>query len=128
MHVLIPLARQLDHMGAKQLAELLAAFLVQDLPALGTLERSIPKRQGRVYVDAFQTGNGKLIAAPFCVRAQPGAPVSMPLTWDEVKPGLTARSFTVRNAIARLEAIGDPMAPVLTQKVDLQAVVAKLAG
>ncbi|MFO0596057.1 MAG: DNA ligase D [Myxococcaceae bacterium] len=128
MHVLIPLARQLDHMGAKQLAELLAAFLVQDLPALGTLERSIPKRQGRVYVDAFQNGNGKLIAAPFCVRAQPGAPVSMPLTWDEVKPGLTARSFTVRNAIARLEAIGDPMAPVLTQKVDLQAVVAKLAG
>jgi bifunctional non-homologous end joining protein LigD len=126
LHVLIPLAGQLDHAGARQLAELLAQLLVQDHPAIATLERAIPKRQGRVYVDALQNGQGKLVAAPFCVRALPGAPVSMPLEWSEVVPGLTARTFTLRNAIARLEAKGAPMAPVLTLKVDLGAALSKL--
>jgi bifunctional non-homologous end joining protein LigD len=128
MHVLIPLARQLDHTGARQLAELLAALLVAEHPDLATLERVIPKRQGRVYVDALQNGNGKLIASPFCVRAVPGAAVSMPLTWDEVKPGLTARTFTIKNAIERLETLGDPMHQVMTLKVDLSAVLPKLAS
>lgn len=128
MHVLIPLARQLDHLGAKQLAEVLAALLVQDCPEIATLERAIPKRQGRVYVDALQNGQGKLIAAPYCVRAVPTAAVSMPLTWDEVKPGLTARAFTIKNALERLEKLGDPMKDVLTLKVDLGAVVGKLTS
>lgn len=126
MHVLIPLAGQLDHEGARQLAELLAQLLVAEHPKISTLERSIPKRQGRVYVDALQNGQGKLIAAPFCVRAVPGAPVSMPLQWSELQPGLTARSFTLKNAIARLEKMGDVMAPVLTTKIDLAAVLPKL--
>ena len=126
MHVLIPLAGQLDHAGARQLSELLSQLLVSDHPKISTLERAIPKRQGRVYVDALQNGRGKLVASPFCVRALPGAPVSMTLEWNEVKPGLTARTFTLKNAIARLEAKGDPMAAVLTMKVDLGAALAKL--
>lgn len=127
LHVLIPLAGQLDHTGAKQLAELLATMLVAKHPQISTLERAIPKRQGRVYVDALQNGSGKLIAAPFCVRAQPGAPVSMPISWDELKPGLTPRSFTIRDAIARLEAKGDPMRAVLSEKVDLALALSKLS-
>jgi bifunctional non-homologous end joining protein LigD len=126
MHVLIPLAGQVDHDGARQLSELLAQLLVADHPKIATLERAIPKRQGRVYVDALQNGLGKLMASPFCVRALPGAPVSMTLDWDEVVPGLTARTFTMKNAIARLEAKGDPMAAVLTMKVDLGATLSKL--
>ncbi len=121
LHVLIPLAGQLDHVGARQLAELLSQLLVQDHPKIATLERAISKRQGRVYVDALQNGQGKLVASPFCVRALPGAPVSMPLEWSEVVPGLTARTFTLKNAISRLERVGDPMAAVLTMKVDLLA-------
>ena len=127
MHVLIPLAGQLDHAGARQLAELLSQFLVADHPKIATLERAISRRQGRVYVDALQNGLGKLMASPFCVRALPGAPVAMPLEWSEVQPGLTARTFTVKNAIARLEAKGDPMAQLLNLKVDLGAVFAKLS-
>lgn len=128
IHVLIPLGRQLDHTGARQLAELLATLLVQKLPAISTLERSIVKRSGRVYVDAIQNGHGKVTAAPFCVRAVPGAPVSMPLPWEDVKPGLGPRDFTIKNAIARLEKSGDPMAPVLTLAPDLNAVLARLAA
>lgn len=126
LHVLIPLAGQLDHAGARQLAELLSQLLVAEFPKLSTLERAIPKRQGRVYVDALQNGQGKLVASPFCVRAQDGAPVSMSLDWSEVVSGLTARTFTLKNAIERLEKIGDPMASVLTMKVDIGSALGKL--
>ena len=62
MHVLIPLAGQLHDEGARQLSELLSEFLVVEHPKIASLERSISKRQGRVYVDALQNGHGKLIA------------------------------------------------------------------
>lgn len=127
LHVLIPLGAQVDHAFAVQLAELLGAMLVQRHPQLATIERTVKKRKGRVYVDCYQNGNGKLIAAPFCVRAWPGAPVSMPLVWGEVKPGLTPRQFTILNALERLEKHGDPMAPVRTLKPSLQQVLTKLA-
>jgi bifunctional non-homologous end joining protein LigD len=86
------------------------------------------KRGGRVYVDAGQNGAGRLIAAPLCVRPLPGAPVSMPLTWDEVKRGLGPRQFTIRDAIARLEQRGDPMAKVLELKPDLAKAIERLSG
>lgn len=128
LHVLIPLGLQLDHAGAKQLAELLATLLVQAQPKIATVERTMKKRGGRVYVDAGQNGAGRLIAAPLCVRPLPGAPVSMPLTWDDVKPGLSPRQFTIRDAVARLEQRGDPMAQVLALKPDLATAVERLGA
>ena len=114
LHVMIPLGAQVDNAFAVQLAEMLAQLLVSSHPDLATVERTISKRAGRVYLDCYQNGNNKLIAAPFCVRAKAGAPVSMPLVWSEVKKGLSPTQFTIRNAIARLEKRGDPMAPLLT--------------
>jgi bifunctional non-homologous end joining protein LigD len=128
LHVLVPLGGIVDHRFAIQLAELLGAMLVQRHPTLATVERVVNKRGDKVYVDCYQNGNGKLIAAPLCVRSRPGAPVSMPLTWAEVKPGLTPRQFTIHNAIERLRQRGDPMAEVLTLKPPLQSALAKLAG
>ncbi len=101
---------------------------MQRHPKLATVERTLSKRGGRVYVDAGQNGPGRLIAAPFCVRARPGAPVSMPILWSEVKPGLSPRQFTIRDAVARLEQQGDVMAPVLTTRPDLAAGLARLSA
>lgn len=126
LHVMIPLAGQLDEDGARQLGEVLAALLVHDFPELATTERAMKKRESKIYVDAYQNGPGKLIAAPFCVRALPTAPVSMPLSWEEVRPGLSPRQFTIRNAIARLEKSGDPMAPLLTGQVSIERALAAL--
>lgn len=128
LHVMIPLAGQLDEDGARQLAEVLAALLVHDFPDIATTERVTRKREAKIYVDAYQNGPGKLIAAPFCVRALPTAPVSMPLLWSEVKPGLTPRKFTVRNAVARLKTLGDPMAALMTEKISIESALARLTG
>jgi len=127
MHVLMPLGAQLDHAGARQLAELLAALLTQRFPAIATLDRVVHRRGGKVYLDALQNGAGKVLAAPLCVRPYVGAPVAMTLRWDEVNEALEPKRFTIRNAIAHLERHGDPMAPVLTSKPPLEVVLSKLA-
>ncbi|MCU0697370.1 MAG: DNA ligase D [Myxococcaceae bacterium] len=126
LHVLVPLGGQLDHDGARQLSEVLAQLLVARHPDLATLERSMPKRKGRVYLDVMQNGPVKVVAAPFCVRAKDGAPVSMPIPWSEVKAGLTPTRFTIRNGRAWLEANGDPMRAVLTDVPDLASALTKL--
>ncbi len=128
VHVLIPLGGQLDHEGARQLSEVLATLLVQAQPQLATLERSLPKRKGRVFLDVGQNGPVKVVAAPFCVRAKDGAPVSMPVPWSAITAGLTPTAFTVRNGRDWLSAHGDPMRPVLTDMPDLSKAVASLLG
>lgn len=129
LHVLIPLGATVPHGAAITLAELLSTIVMRQHPKISSMERIVEKRAGKVYLDCWQ--NGKLIAAPFAVRPVPGAAVSMPLQWDEVTHSLGPRDFTLRNAVARLEQKGDPMAPVLGPAAPLASALerlAKLAG
>ncbi len=120
LHVLVPLGRQFTYDQSKTLAELLARVVVRELPEIATVTRHVTKRGGKVYVDHLQNGHGKLLAAPFTARPKPGAPVSMPLEWSEVKKGLSIDAYTIANAPARLKRLReDPLAAVLTLKPDL---------
>ena len=84
-------------------------------------------RGGKAYIDFLQNGHGKLLVAPFSVRPLPGAPVSMPLLWSEVREGLTPRQFTIANAVPHLESLGqDPLIGVLKEKPDLLGALGKL--
>ena len=86
------------------------------------------KKGGKVYIDYLQIGAGRLIVAPFSVRPLPGAPVSMPLRWSEVKPGLDIRSFTIKTAPSRMTRLKrDPLREVLTEKPDLAGALERLA-
>ena len=96
---------------------------------IATVERRVSRRDGKVYLDYLQNGHGKLIAAPFCVRPGPGAPVSMPLDWSEVEDGLAIEQHTIRTAPARMTALGgDPLAAVLEEEPDLVAALERLMG
>jgi bifunctional non-homologous end joining protein LigD len=78
-------------------------------------------------VDYLQNGRGKLLAAPYTARPLPGAPVSMPLRWDEVVPGLHPRQFTALDAPARMERLGtDPFLGVLGEAPELVTVLSRL--
>ncbi len=111
LHVLVPLGRQLDHAGAISFGQVLAEALVQQHPDIATTERVVRARRSKVYVDYLQNGRGKLLVAPFSARPLPGAPVSMPLRWDEVGPGLHPRKFTALDAPARMERLGTRPVP-----------------
>lgn len=129
LHVMIPLAGRCTHDQAKTLGEVLAHAMVKDHTAIATTTRAVQKREGKVYVDYLQNGHGKLLVAPFSVRPLPGAPVSMPLTWPEVKEGLDIRSFTIKNAVERMKKLKkDPLRPILESEPDLGAVLDALKG
>jgi bifunctional non-homologous end joining protein LigD len=127
LHVLIPLGCQCRHDESRSLGELLARLIVAELPDIATVTRQVSRRAGKVYVDYLQNGSGRLIVAPFSVRALPGAPVSMPLQWKEVKDGLDIRSFTIETAVGRMQKLKrDPMRDLLTQQPDLHAALQKI--
>ncbi|MCR9160211.1 MAG: DNA ligase D [Nannocystaceae bacterium] len=120
LHVLVPLGRQCTYEQCRLLAQLLAQVAVAALPDIATVQRSMRARGGRVYIDALQNGHGRLLVSPFCVRPRPGAPVSMPLRWDELGPTLDPTAYDIRNARARMERLGeDPFASVLRERPDL---------
>lgn len=120
LHVLIPLGRQCTYEQSRRLGELLARVVVAELPQVATIARSLGQRGGKVYVDYLQNRHGQTIIAPFSVRPLPGAPVSMPLRWDEVSGELDPKRFTMANAAERMNALGsDPMREVLEAVPDL---------
>ncbi len=127
LHVLLPTGGALTHEQCKTFAELLARVIVTRRDTIATIVRIPAHRGGKVYIDFLQNGHGKLLVAPFSVRPLPGAPVSMPLLWSEVREGLTPRQFTIANAIPRLQAQDhDPLLGVLKEKPDLLGALGKL--
>lgn len=133
LHILIPLAGQLDWEGSRGLGEVLARVAVAERPALATVERVISARAGKVYVDYLQNRRGQLLAAPFSARPLAGATVSTPLRWKEVTGRLGSGRFTIASVPRRMARLGaDPMAGLLVERPDLgQALIrlqARLAG
>jgi bifunctional non-homologous end joining protein LigD len=127
LHILIPLGGQLTYDQARQLAYLLGMVVEQRHPDKATTNRNPQSRGGRVYLDWGQNAHGQLLVSPYSVRPVAGAPVSMPLTWDEVVPSLDPKAFNIRTALARVEAKGDdPVRDVLTERPDLAAALEKL--
>ena len=72
-----------------------------------------------MYLDFLQNRPQASVAAPYSLRPKPGAPVSMPLDWDEVKKGLKIKDFNIANAIARLKETGDLFEGVLGKGINL---------
>jgi bifunctional non-homologous end joining protein LigD len=93
-------------------------------PKEATIERFVKARGGAtVYVDYLQNIKGKTVAGPYCVRARPGAPVSAPIDWSELAAGLEPRGFTIENAPARFEKLGDVWGEAMKKKNSLRALV-----
>jgi bifunctional non-homologous end joining protein LigD len=118
LHLLVPLAPGHTYEDAQTFALRVAQTVAQQMPEV-TLERSRARRGGRLYLDCLQNGQGKTIVAPYSPRGVDGAPVSAPLRWSEVRPGLDPRVFNLRTMPARLEQVGDLFAPALENGVRL---------
>ena len=73
------------------------------------MEQRIEKRGGRLYLDVARNGYAQTVVAPYAVRARAGAPVAVPITWDELeRDGLGSRSFDTRTVFDLLETREDP--------------------
>ena len=125
MHIYVPLEPVYSYDDTRRFAEALARMAADERPNLFTTPRAVARRQkGKVYFDYLQNGKAKTIAAPYVLRAYPGAPVATPLAWSEVKPGLTPGEFHIRNAPARFARVGDLFAGVLEKPQSLERALA----
>ena len=126
IHVLAPVKRRATFADTYAFAEAAARLLERRQPGLVTTEWLKRKREG-VLLDHRQNGWGKTIASVYSVRPRPGAPVSTPLRWDELRSGLRPRDFPMPVVLERVERHGDLYAPVLEEPHALGAAAARLA-
>ena len=126
IHVLAPIQRRASFEETYEFAGAASRLLEERHPGLVTTEWLKKKRLG-VLVDHRQNGAGKTLASVYSVRPKPGAPVSTPLRWDELHPGIRPRDFSMAVALRRIEEHGDVFGPVLEDKRSLAAASKKLA-
>jgi len=88
----------------------------------------VADRGNRIYLDYLQNRFGQTLAAPYCVRPKKGAPVSAPLRWEELKPGLRILDFTIRTMPERLEKVGDLFEGILGKGIDMEKALDQLSG
>ncbi|WP_316812361.1 DNA ligase D [Pedobacter heparinus] len=125
IHIYVPLGAKYSYDQSQLFAQVVVKLVHKELPDYTTLERMIANRGGKMYLDFMQNRPGATIAGVYSLRPKPGATVSMPLHWDEVKPGLTMRDFTIHNAPDRLKETGDLFTGVLAEGIDMIAAIGK---
>lgn len=109
LHVVVPLSGGTPWAAVKSFAKGLADAMEKDAPGRFVAKATKAARRGRIYVDYLRNGRGATAIAAYSTRARPGAPVSVPVTWDELSPALAPNGFTVANLPARLRQLGqDP--------------------
>ena len=125
MHIYIPLAAKYTYDQSQLFAKIIVKIVHEQIPDYTSLERMIANRKGKMYLDFLQNRPGATIAGPYSLRPKPGATVSMPLHWEEVKAGLQMKDFTILNAIDRLKVEGDLFKGVLGKGIDLEKTIKK---
>ncbi len=126
LHIYIPLGAKYTYEDSKEFARALVHIIHAETERFTSIERQVAKRGGKMYLDFLQNRPQATLAAPYSLRPKPGATVSMPLHWDEVKPGLKMKDFTIFNAMDRIKEQGDIFKPVIGKGINLPKVLKKL--
>ena len=120
LHVYLPFKKKYSYEKVRDFAHVLASLVNERIPGITTLERSLAKRKkNQIYVDYLQNSKGQTLASAYSARPRPGATVSTPLEWKEVKRGLQPGDFTIKNIKKRVEKKGDLFRGVLGKGIDL---------
>ena len=123
IHIYIPMGAKYTYDQTQLFARIIVGIVNEQLPDFTTLERMIAARKGKMYLDFLQNRPGATIAGPYSLRPKVGATVSMPLEWEEVKPGLKMKDFNIFNAIERLKKKGDIFQGVLGKGINLEKAI-----
>jgi bifunctional non-homologous end joining protein LigD len=123
VHLYLPLIPRYSFREVAEAVRRLGRVLLRLWPERVTLERPVARRAGRVYVDYLQNARGKTLVSVYCPRPLPGAPVSTPVSWGELRwcaPG----AFTLATVPDRVRRLGDLFADVLRLRQPLEPLVA----
>jgi bifunctional non-homologous end joining protein LigD len=101
LHVIVPLQAKDPWAEVKAFAESVAEEMVTTAPGAYVATMSKAKRTGRIFIDYFRNDYTATSIADYAVRARPGAPVSVPLEWKELKDLKAANQFSMDEALKR---------------------------
>jgi len=118
LHVFVPIVRTVNFDEARQICEMVGRHLMREHPRNITMEWATQKRTGKIFIDYNMNVRGKTLNSAYSPRGVPGAPVSMPLSWEELE-GAEPMDFTINNVPERLEKHGDQWHDVLESKQSL---------
>lgn len=119
LHVFVPIRRTIDFDAARQVSELVGRHLMRHHPKDITVEWSVPKRKGKIFMDYSMNVRGKTLNVAYSPRGEPGAPVSMPLTWEELA-NAHPLDFRLTNVVQNLMENGDRWRDALKNKQNLE--------
>ena len=110
-HIVVPLRRDHDFDAVKAEAKRIACALCDAMPDETTIEVRKAKRQGRIFIDTLRNETAQTAVAPYSLRAREGAPVSVPLSWTQLRRDTVhPRQYTLKNLSRRLGQVDDPWA------------------
>ena len=117
LHIYVPIVRGPTQKEVWTFSKTFAHSLAERYPRLITVEYRVEKRPaGHVPVDYNQNAWGRTLASVYSVRPRPRAPVSMPVSWVEVRKGFRLEDFRIDNAPARIRRLGDLWQPLLLNR------------
>jgi bifunctional non-homologous end joining protein LigD len=126
LHIYIPFGAKYSYEDSKEFGRAIAKLVHSQIPKYTSIERKIADREGKMYIDFLQNRPQATVAGPYSLRPKPGAPVSMPLHWEEVKKGLSIRDHNIFNAVTRIKEKGDIFKGVLAKGIDLKKALKKI--
>lgn len=125
IHIGVPTGSRYDFDQVREFAEQVCRVIAKKYPATTSIDRNPNRRKRKIYLDFMQNRRGQTLAAPFCIRPRNGAPVSMPLEWKDLRPGLRPEQFNITNALEIMNK-GDAWKGVLGPAIDLSKCVKNL--
>ncbi|HEX8571235.1 MAG TPA: non-homologous end-joining DNA ligase [Allosphingosinicella sp.] len=120
LHVVVPVEATAPWKEVKSFAKGVSAEMAADSPGKYLTTAGKADRVGRIFIDYLRNDPTSTAVAPYSTRSRKGAPVAMPIRWDQVKPGLDPCDYTVETVpglLARQRA--DPWAEMLEVKQKL---------
>ena len=127
MHVYIPCRKKYEYSEIRDFAKIIATLTHEQMPGNTTMERSLSKRKSnQIYIDYLQNSRGQTLACAYSARPKPGATVSAPLEWKEVKHGLSIADFTIKNMMRRIDRKGDLFKGVFGKGLNIPSALKKL--
>jgi bifunctional non-homologous end joining protein LigD len=128
LHIYIPLGAKYSYEDSKEFGRAIVKIVHAEIPGFTSIERLTGNRNGKMYLDFLQNRPQATIATAYSLRPKPGATVSMPLNWEEVKKGLKMSDFTIFNSVARIKEQGDIFKGVLGKGISMDKALKKLSG
>ena len=118
LHVFVPIERTVSFDEARHICETVGRHVMREHPREITMEWSVEKRTDKIFIDYNMNVRGKTLNVAYSPRGVPGAPVSMPLSWEELEAA-EPQDFTIKGVPARLAKNGDRWHDVLEIKQSL---------